>query len=306
MSLLETDYFLSLDVQLGRLSHGLPTLVLSGVDGDHLYLDPTSSTFSIIAGLYDSDYPAFGSMVKDFVRTVIFPRVSGLVPSSTRQGAEAFLKSIRRTREVFEYEYADLEDFASIWAELRAGRLSVEEAAGRASNTASRNVQFLDAGATQQVRDVVPDVIINEQVLAANEDVDVLAAAPAITRTEVETEAKLLTISPTDTPLKGYRCFVALSDRVREDRGDFFFQPHTTSLVWSGQRILFVFEHHSGTFGLYYDLQSSEVVSAPSGGGRIATATLVLGNSIFIPVPDEIVATFQPGPNVSKEVRSEI
>jgi hypothetical protein len=42
----------------------------------------------------------FVSTVKDFVRNVIFPRVNDLVPSSTREGAEAFLKSIRRTHDV--------------------------------------------------------------------------------------------------------------------------------------------------------------------------------------------------------------
>jgi molecular chaperone HtpG len=36
-----------------------------------------------------------------------------------------------------------------------------------------------------------------------------------------------------------------------EERGEFFLQPHSTSVVWGGQKVLFVFEHHSGQFGLY-------------------------------------------------------
>ena len=308
VSLLETDYFLTLDVRLGRLSHGLPALVAVSQGVQRLYLDPRASTFSVIAELYNSEYSAFSSMVKDFVRTIVFPRVSHLVPSSTRQGAEAFLKSIRRTRDVFEYEYADLEDFAAIMEELRAGRLSLEQAAARASSTATRNVQFFDAGAAMQVRDVVPDVISNEEVLVVDEDSDFLRAAPAISRTEVETEAKLLTISEPDIALKGYRCFVALSGSRSRRAWRLFLQPHTTSVVWGGQRILFAFEHHSGTFGLYYDLQTPDAVSAPSGGGRRPTATIVLGNRLFIPVPDEIADTFHPGPGERKrfEVRSDL
>jgi len=209
---------------------------------------------------------------------------------------------------VFEYEYSDLGDFATILEELRAGRLSLEEAASRASVTATRNVQFLDAGVAAQVRDVVPDVISNEEVLLADEDPNVLQAVPAISRIEVVTEAMLLTIGEPDTALKGYRCFVALSDGVRQERGDFFLQPHTTSVVWGGQRILYAFEHHSGTFGLYYDLQTSDAVSAPSGGGRRPTATIILGNRLFIPVPDEIVDAFSLGPHERKrfEVRSDM
>lgn len=50
--------------------------------------------------------------------------------------------------------------------------------------------------------------------------------------------------------------------RLREERGDFFMQPHQTSVVWGGQKVLFIFQHHSRRFGLYYDLQTSGVVSA--------------------------------------------
>jgi molecular chaperone HtpG len=300
VSLLQSDYFLTVDVRLGELSHGLPVLLINR-DRPNLYLDPRGSTFDVLVSLYNSDYSGFGSMVKDFVRTIVFPQVSGLVPSSTRQGAEAFLKSIKRTRDLFEYEYDDLEDFKSIWADLMDGRLSLGEAATFATATASRNSQVLEAAAAMQVRDVVPDIITNEEVLVADETINDLDPLPAIMRTEVDTEAKLLTISESDTSLKGYRCFLALSDKAREQRGDFFLQPHRTSIVWGGQRILFVFEHHSGAFGLYYDLQTSEPVTASSGGGPYPTSTMLLGNRIFIPVPDTIASTFIPGPNDRKQ-----
>jgi molecular chaperone HtpG len=151
-----------------------------------------------------------------------------------------------------------------------------------------------------RVSDVVPDIIQNEEVLIADEEQGDLAALPAIMRREVDTEAKLLTIADSESPLKGYRCFLALSDKAREDRGDFFLQPHRTSIVWGGQRVLFVFEHHSGTFGLYYDLQTAEPVTTSSGGGPFSTATIVLGNRLFIPVPSEIAASFIPSPTSRK------
>jgi molecular chaperone HtpG len=307
VTLLQADYFLAIDVQLAELSHSLPVLIVNG-DSPSMYLDPRGSTFGALVTLYGSDYAGFGSMVKDFVRTIVFPQVANLVPSSTRHGAEAFLKSIKRTRDLFEYEYDDLDDLNSIWAELLGGRLTLGEAANAAGNAATRNSQVLDSGAAMRVRDVVPDVITNEEVLGTQEGVDDLGPAPAIMRTEVDTEAKLLTISSTDNALKGYRTFLALSDRARGDRGDFFLHPHRTSIVWGGQRVLFVFEHHSGTFGLYYDLQTAEPVSSVPGGKQYPTCTLVLGNCIFIPIPDEIATTFIPGPDERKRfgVRSDL
>ena len=93
-----------------------------------------------------------------------------------------------------------------------------------------------------------------------------------------------------------------------EERGEFFFQPHATSIVWGGQKVLFVFEHHSGQFGLYYDLQASHVVAPESGGGPYPTATIVLRDRVFIPVPEELADVFIPQAAERKrfEVRSDL
>ena len=90
--------------------------------------------------------------------------------------------------------------------------------------------------------------------------------------------------------------------------GDFFLQPHKTSIVWGGQKVLFIFLHHSGEFGLYYDLQTRDSISEHSGGKAYQTSTMVLKNSIYIPVPEEIEASFIPTPGERKrfEVRCDL
>ena len=74
--------------------------------------------------------------------------------------------------------------------------------------------------------------------------------------------------------------------------------------MWGGQKVLFVFEHHSGEFGLYYDLQTAQVVSGESGGGPFPTATIVLRDKIFIPIPDAIINAFVP--NLGERKRFEV
>jgi molecular chaperone HtpG len=285
-SVLASDYFLNASIDLGRLSHGIPALV-TDQEPVTLVLDPTGSTFGVIAELHESDYAMFGSMVKDFVRNVIFPRVADLVPSSTREGAEAFLKSIRRTRDVFEYEVDDLE---RLWDKVLEGQLTMGEAAERSLGVARQRVQVFDPEGTRRVADVVPDL----GTVETQEEGAESGPAPPILRTEIETEAKLLTVAANEPAIQGYRCFIALSDRAMEERGEFFLQPHATSIVWGGQKVLFVFEHHSGQFGLYYDLQAVHVVAPESGGGPYATATIVLRNKVFIPVPDQLAEVFIP------------
>jgi molecular chaperone HtpG len=306
-SILETDYFLQANVELAFLSHELPVLAQEANGEVRLALDPTAPTFGVIRELYKSDFGAFGSMAKDFVRNFVFPRVADYVPSSTRQGAEAFLKTIGRTHDVFEYERGDLGTLTSVWQDYLDGKIPLSEAANRATVIVQRNVQEFDRAATATVRTVVPDVVDNETTLDVRDSMT-LEPTPPIMRTDTRSEAKLLLIDSADPAVKGYRGFIALSDRAREERGEFFLQPHSTSIVWGGQKVLFIFEHHSGRFGLYYDLQASESVSAESGGGPFPTATIVLGNRIYIPVPDALLGAFVPEGQEKKrfEVRSDL
>jgi molecular chaperone HtpG len=124
----------------------------------------------------------------------------------------------------------------------------------------------------------------------------------------MSTDRKLLTVDEPDPPLKGYRCFLAISKRIREERGEFFLQPHRTSVVWGGQKTLFIFEHQSGEFGLYYDVQMNEPVASTSGGGSFETSTIIMKNQIFIPVPELLRDAFLPKAGETKrlEIRCDL
>jgi molecular chaperone HtpG len=78
--------------------------------------------------------------------------------------------------------------------------------------------------------------------------------------------------------------------------------------VWGGQRVLFVFQHFSGEYGVYYDLQSSQIVAEQSGGGVFDTCTIAMKNQVFIPVPETIQEAFMPRANEQKrfEVRCDL
>jgi molecular chaperone HtpG len=305
-SILSTDYFLNADFRFGKISHGLPILANRGSKPLDVVLDPDGHSVRLMLDVYDREYVAFGHMAKDFVRNVIFPKISDLVPSATRQGAEAFLKSIQRSREIFEYDVKDLENLASLWQDYLNGKITMTQAATR-SGTVQRSFQVIDATVAGTVRDVVPDVVDNEREMRDPQKPS-LEAEPSIQRLDIETERKLLTIADNEEALKGYRCFVALTDRVREERGDFFLQPHRTSVVWGGQKALFIFEHQSGGFGLYYDVQAPGLIAEQSGGGTFETCTIVMKNRIFIPVPDGLRQSFVPqtGERKRLEVRCDI
>ena len=184
----------------------------------------------------------------------------------------------------------------------------MEQAVQRSQVAVRSSIQVVEVAT--RANDVVQDIIENEQALlsATSETGLNLDPSPAITRLELETPAKLLVIDDDQPPLRGYRCFLSITNKVREEMGEFFLQPHRTSVVWGGQKTLFIFLHHSGQFGLYYDLQTREPVEAPAGGGSYPIATIILKDRLFIPIPDEIRTSFIPSPGERKrfEVRADI
>ena len=285
--ILEEDYFLPVDIRFGSISGGLPLLVTEVNPPAVIYLDPTSSSVAPLLALYTNDFDAFTPFVKDFVRATVFPRVSKLVPSSTREGAEAFLRHLRSNREWFEYDLDDQAELEEILEELHAGRLSVTEATRRLTNTDRSYVEVTSAG-TESLSSVVRE--IGDE--SGDENVpDPFEARPGIDRREEDTSARILT---SEQPVNGYTCFLSISDRVQREKGDFFLQPHSTRIVWGGRKVIFIFQHHSGRFGLYYDILCPGLVETSAGQGPRVTSTILTKNRTFIPVPDEIAETFLP------------
>src|ERR1051326_2648030 len=189
-NILESDYFVRLEVQLVEISHDL-TVYLEG--SRRLVISASGGGNRAVIELYETDWPAFPSMVKDYVRSVVFPKIQHLVPSATRQGALAFLKSIQRPRMVFEYERTDMQSLHEIWAEYAEGRLSFTEAAKRSRSIAHSSVQVFDRASARPAREVIGDVMSNEEVVVKTAETDTPAgvAPPAIERSDVSTDAKV-------------------------------------------------------------------------------------------------------------------
>ncbi len=298
---LEEDYFLRAEISYGEISNGLPVLVTNRNDPVEICLDPASSSVAPLLRLYNDDFNAFSPFVKDFIRTLVFPRISNLVRSSTREGSEAFLRHLRSNREWFEYEFDDRADLGDIFVELQAGRLTVVEATRRIEAAGRSVVEVSRAGAAS-VSSIVGDIGTGTEDETLP---DPYIPQPSIDRREEHTQALILT---SDSPINGYTCFLSLSDRVQSEKGRFFLQPHSTEVVWGGRKVVFIFHHHSGRFGLYYDILCPGLVGAESGGGPRVTSTILTKSRTFIPIPSELVDDFLPAMGERKrlEVRADI
>ena len=225
---LEEDYFLAAEIRYGALTGGLPLLVTDRGTPVVLYLDAAYPGVATLLALFDDDFLSFGPLVKDFVRHSVFPRVSHLVPSSTKEGAEAFLRHLRTNREWFEYELDDRADLEEILEEIRAGRLTLA-AATRKLSDATTSVVEVTPGAQAPLSAVIGGMADEGENDSPS---DPLAPRPSIDRRDEATSARILASDASE--LNGYTCFLSLSDRVQREKGDFFLQPHSTAIVWGG------------------------------------------------------------------------
>ena len=142
-----------------------------------------------------------------------------------------------------------------IFEDLRAGRMTIAEAKQRLTNT-DRSFVEVSRDGTAPLSSVIrePQSDVSQEKLP-----DPFAAIPAIDRREEKTDALILT---SEAAVNEYRCFLAITDRVQRDKGHFFLQPHSTDIVWGGRKVMFVFQHHSKRFGLYYDILCPGLVGA--------------------------------------------
>ena len=310
---LGSDYFVSVKIQFGRISHNLPILVNDNVKPPVLTLDASNATIQILLQCYNSDFTTFGSFVKDFARMIVFPRISHLVPSSTRGGAEAFLKVLRRQRDVFEYDLTEMRPLDDVIAGFSKGTVSFAEAVDAALAASQKQQQVVSVQDIRSVASVVPDVVVNQRAIEKSEsekevsEYSAFAAKPAILRTDVDTEAKMLVLDDSEI-LYDYKGLLRLSEKAYVDRAEFFFQPHFTEVIWGGQKVIFIFRHISGSFGFYYDIQLNELLAIPSGGSSFETMTVILKNSVFLPIPSNLFQYFVPSENEKKrfDVRYDI
>lgn len=303
--ILESDYFIPVTLQFGKITHNLPLLIRADVKPPILTLDSENTAIKSLLQCYNTEFAVFNKFAKDFIRTTIFPRISHLVPSSTREGAEAFLKMLRRQRDVFEYDASDIKLLDDVITDWVNGKTPFSKAANAALKASQKQQQVVSVQDVQTVASVMPDIVVSQKVFAKPQlernDVSpsVFEAKPAITRSDVETEAKILVLDDSDI-MYGYKGLLRLSDKAYADRAEFFFQPHFTEIIWGGQRVIYIFGHASETFGFYYDIQLNELLSIPSGGKRYETMSVVLKNAVFLPIPSSLFKYFTPSQDQKK------
>ena len=288
---LNEDYFLNnAEVQFAQISHGVPHVITSTKDKIIISLSRTSSLVQNLIQAYETVWEIFDELVKDFVRTTLYPKFSDYVPSSTRLGADTLYKLLLKNKELYEYEYSDFGRIEELLTKYQLGEVGFSDVLKQSSSMARRHSQSVKQNQVGQVEQELPS--INET--NGNPNTDIFNPFPPILRREVNTSKKIIRTDKTYPKLNNYKLFLCLSKSVYKRQLEFFLQPHTTKVIWGMHKILYIFSHASYRLSIYYDIELKERIDNNSTGGiAIPTTTLITSDRIFIPIIDPIASFFE-------------
>lgn len=293
--ILDEDYLMpQTKVRFADISHGLNVHVLFNEPVLTIYLKRNSEDQSYLKKLYNDDYSMFEPFVKEFVRTILYPKFSSYLPSSKKYGAETLYKIMQQRKELYTIESADLGNMDYVMGEYLKGRASFDDVLKAAQKTKTSQTQTVNSGNVGQVQDVVGRLATNTPPVTnpAGREESFDALPPIVVDFDAK-NYKLLRTDSNELNLHGYHTFLAVSDKMFKENKDFFMSPHSTKVIWSTHKIIFIFTHISGTLTLYYDIDLNKPLDNNFTGGReIRTSTIVANNRIFIPVIPEMDSYF--------------
>jgi molecular chaperone HtpG len=292
-AVVEDDYLVqNCIVDFAEISHGLSLLVNKECDSVHIYLKRDSSDLGTLKEIYQSNYSLFEPFIKDFVRTRVYSKIAPFIPSSQKDGADALYDMLQRKKELYTIESSELGSMEYILNEYLQGRAEAKDVLIAASREKKKQTQILESGNIGNAQDILGRGSLSGNLMDTTSDghetVHDFEPAPSILRLDTNTQYKILATDE-ESDIEGYRSFVALSERLDRDYRDFFFQPHTTRVIWSMHKIIYIFTHASGSLTLYYEMELRKKLSDNATGGRaVKTATIVTQNRIFVPIISEL------------------
>ncbi len=291
-TILSEDYLLADNqIQFAEISHQVPSLVEKEQDTIKVFLSRESAAIQQVITAYTTAYEVFGGFVKDFIRNYLYQKYANYIPSSTRNGAEALHKLLLKNRELFKYESTDLGDLESLLSDYVSGELEFSEVLKKSTTVRRTHTQYVGQTQVGNAEEEIPS--LTDNVAQQEINTDSLVPLPPIDRTDSKTNKKILKTSQRYPHLNNYSMFLSLSDRVYRRQVDFFFEPHTTKIIWGMHRIVYIFTHASSNLSLYYDIELKErLMNETTGGMPIPTTTILTEDKIFIPIINELEEYF--------------
>lgn len=174
-----------------------------------------------------------------------------------------------------------------------AGKITINDVFQVSKKTQTTQSQTLSAthiGTVEQEIPIVAHIIANQDEIINHDN---LLPSPPIKILDSETKCKIIKTEEKYAPLNNFTFFLGLTDKLFDRERDFFFEPHTTKVIWGAHKIVYIFTHASGNLTLYYDIELQDKLDDNNTGGTaIPTTTIITNNRLFVPIVPQMVPYF--------------
>ncbi|KLT63815.1 hypothetical protein AB669_20480 [Pedobacter sp. BMA] len=291
-NILNEDYLIAdTKIIIADISHSVPSVVEKKNETVNIYIARNSGAVQQVLQIYTTEWALFASFVKDFVRNYLYQKFSQYVPSSTKQGADALQQILMKNKELYKYEYSEMGEVEALLSEFAAGEIGLAEVIKKSNTITRSQKQYVGYTQVGSVEEEIPSIVGVE--VFEDLGIDGFAPLPPIIRRETTTEKKLLKTDKSYPSLNNFQLFLSLSEKIFKSQLSFFLEPHTTKVIWSMHKIVYIFTHASNKLSLYYEIELKEKLSDDSTGGKaLPTTTIVTDNRIFIPITSELSGFF--------------
>ena len=297
---IEDDYILdNFDVCLAEISHGVQIMARREDKFDFvIYISRECGDLKIIYESYKEKYVLFTPQVKDFVRTSLYRQFSDYIPKDKKERAAYIDASYQKRKEEIIIRESDVSDDVLLFERYRKNEITTSQFLEEAKKI--RRVKQEQVVTQRQVDDVENVVKTAALVYPAQQmppktvsDEQEVMAQPPILELDNPTDKKLLKTDNLTPVLHFNKLFVNLSSNMNRDNRSFFMLPHTTKVIWSTHRIIYIFTEYTGTVSLYYVMELKKKLPSEMTGGRpVASTTIITKKKIFVPVPNELIPYF--------------
>ena len=264
-----------------------------------IYIQRNTPDVQNIKSIYKDSYNLFTPLVKDFVRTSLYNLFAGFIPTDKKTRAAYINRVFNDKRETYTLSPTDYGELNDVYERIKDDQMDVDQFLNYVlEKNSTRQKQTVDETDVGDVEKVVSTAgMASEQ--KENEQIpkkapDALVAQPPILEMDNDTEKKLLFTNVVSPVLHGNQMFLALSDKMDRFNRPFFLLPHTTRVIWSMHRIIYIFTDITSSVSFYYELELDKKLDETNTGGEpILSTTIVTKNKIFVPVMPQLYDYFK-------------
>lgn len=298
-TIIEEDYYVKdFDIKFADISHMLSVFVKRKVGSSQfcIYISPNNSEINHLIAIRSNNYQMFTPLAKDIVRTVLYQQFSRFIPTNIKERSDYIARVLQRRKDEYIIPYEMTGSMDELLEQFRDNKISTEEFIRIVKEERNKHQQTINQSQVGDVAEVVSS--ITDQVIAQSDAIKKSVAQletialPPILCLNVETKLRILKTDEITPVLHNNRMFMALTDRMVNSKRIFFTNPHTTRVIWSMHRLIYIFTDQFNKYTLYYDLELTKKIPNSTGGKTIPSTTIISKDKIFVPIVEELYEYF--------------